>query len=328
MAGFWRGMLHPELYHGVNKRAPYFEGWYFKLVDAAQTRRYALIPGVFMERDPAQSHSFVQVLDGNSGNTTYHRYPLEAFHAAPDRFDVLVGPNRFSLDRVELALDDGAQRIQGQLQLGQPTPWPHTIISPGAMGPFSWIPFMECYHGVLSMDHGLAGQLSVDGDPISFDGGRGYVEKDWGKSFPAGWIWLQSNHFDQPGISLMASVAVVPWLGMAFNGFIIGLLFQGEVIRFATYTGAKIEGLRIAEKSAAWTVRTRRYQLDIQAEQGISGVLHGPSKVDMAPRVAESLTGTIHIRFWDLAASPRELLYEGTGTSAGVEISGETDHLR
>ena len=35
---------------------------------------------------------------------------------------------------------------------------------------------------------------------------RGYIEKDWGKAFPHSWLWLQTNHFTQPGTSLSASV--------------------------------------------------------------------------------------------------------------------------
>ena len=81
MMDMLRGSLHPELYHGVNKRPPYFEGWYFKLVDADQSRRYAFIPGVFLHQDASLSHSFVQVLDGNTGEATYHPYPLEALQA-------------------------------------------------------------------------------------------------------------------------------------------------------------------------------------------------------------------------------------------------------
>ena len=31
--------------------------------------------------------------------------------------------------------------------------WPVKVTSPGAMGPYAFVPFMECYHGVVSMDH-------------------------------------------------------------------------------------------------------------------------------------------------------------------------------
>jgi hypothetical protein len=82
---------------------------------------------------------------------------------------------------------------------------------------------MECYHGVLSFDHGITGQLTVNGEIFDFNGGRGYIEKDWGQAFPKAWIWMQSNHFEQPGTCLTASVAIIPWLRSAFSGFVVGL---------------------------------------------------------------------------------------------------------
>jgi hypothetical protein len=46
-----RSIWRPALYHGHGKRAPFFEGWYFKLVDAGDQHRYAVIPGVFIGRE-------------------------------------------------------------------------------------------------------------------------------------------------------------------------------------------------------------------------------------------------------------------------------------
>ena len=86
MSNTWR----PAAYHGHGKTQDFFEGWYFKLVDATGRQRLAIIPGVFLGKQGRDSHAFVQTLDGATGRTTYHRYPLAAFWAAPDRFDIRV----------------------------------------------------------------------------------------------------------------------------------------------------------------------------------------------------------------------------------------------
>jgi len=49
--------LHPASYHGHGKRPPFFEGWYYKLVDASEQARYAVIPGIFLSKDPAEYKS-------------------------------------------------------------------------------------------------------------------------------------------------------------------------------------------------------------------------------------------------------------------------------
>ncbi|NLG29431.1 MAG: hypothetical protein GX557_16095, partial [Chloroflexi bacterium] len=198
--------LHPAWFQGRTQRPPYFEGWYYKLVDATEQHRLAVIPGLI--RNPAggePSHAFVQVLEGASGHASYHEYPLEAFEAAPDAFDVRIGPNRFRLDRLDLDIDDARGRLRGSVRMAGGVPWPVSIASPGAMGWFAWAPAMQCYHGVLSLDHALEGSLAVGEDAIDWQGGRGYIEKDWGRAFPSAWVWLQSNHFATRGTSLMVS---------------------------------------------------------------------------------------------------------------------------
>jgi hypothetical protein len=52
------------------------------------------------------------------------------------------------------------------------------------MGWYSFIPFMECKHGIVSANHKIKGKITVNNQIIDFDEGQGYIEKDWGTSFP------------------------------------------------------------------------------------------------------------------------------------------------
>ena len=70
-------------------------------------------------------------------------------------------------------------------------------------------------HGVLGFDHAIQGVLAIDDQAVDFSGGRGYIEKDWGQSFPEAWVWFQTNHFERAGVYLTASVANIPWMGNA-----------------------------------------------------------------------------------------------------------------
>jgi len=81
-------------------------------------------------------------------------------------------------------IDSRHQRnVRGSLCFSCINPWPVTLLSPGVMGWYAWVPFMECYHGVVSLDHTIEGILhvDVDGTAVDFGGGRGYTEKDWGR---------------------------------------------------------------------------------------------------------------------------------------------------
>lgn len=311
--------LHPEIYHGYNHTHPFFEGWYYRLINASEDKRHAIIPGIFLGSNP---HAFIQVLEGHTRRTAYHVFPLEQFQADREHFEVHIGSSTFKLDSLDLALDrsEPLGNLHGKLSFQQVKPWPVKWMSPGIMGWYAWIPFMECYHGVLSFDHSLLGELIIEGSNISFDGGRGYIEKDWGRSFPSGYIWFQSNHFDIADISLTASIAMIPWLGRAFRGFIIGLWLKGILYSFATYTGAHTERLSFSDGRVEWIVSDRRFRLELQVIQADSGQIYGPTRQDMGRRVDETLDAAIHVRMSELNG---KVLYEGNGRHAGLEINGD-----
>jgi hypothetical protein len=319
--------LHPAWYQGRGKDGPHFEGWYYKLIDSSECHRLAVIPGIFKSTDPDESHAFVQILDGTSGNATYHEYPVEAFRAAERTLDIEVGPNRFALDQISLHIDTPDHSVIGDLSFAALTPWRVTLISPGVMGWFAWVPLMQTYHGVLSLDHSIQGTLTVNGNSMSFSDGRGYIEKDWGRSFPDAWIWTQTNHFDQPGTSLTASVATIPWLGVSFRGFIIGLWHEGTLYRFATYTGAQIERLTVEEDEVQAVIVDRRHKMEITARGAAGGVLRGPTGADMAGRVPESLRATVMVRLSALGRDSSHLIFAGSGRNAGLEVVGQPSRL-
>jgi hypothetical protein len=324
MRQFWQRMMHPEWYHGRQWRPPFFEGWYYKMVDAAREHPLAVIPGVFLSADP---HAFVQVLDGRDASATYHRYPLDQFTAAADALDVRIGPNHFTPNGLKLDLVNEGRPLRGQLSFQGLTPWPITPLAPGIMGWYAWVPFMECYHGVISLDHQVQGELNLNGEPLTFADGRGYIEKDWGSAFPDGYVWLQTNHFSQPGTSLTGSIAIIPWLRQAFRGFIIGFWHEGRLYRLATYTGAKVESLAISDDHVDWVVSDRRWRLVMRATRTAGGLLKGPTTQDMGQRVAESLTATVAVQFWRRERPRDQLLFEDTGHNAGLEVHGNLNRL-
>jgi hypothetical protein len=320
-----RAVWQPAMYHGHGRRRNFFEGWYFKFVDAAEQHVHAVIPGVFLGKDRSTSHAFVQVLDGLSGFSTFHRYPLDQFAASDRGFDLRVGLNHFRADGITLDIAEPDRTLRGKLEFDGLIPWPVTLTSPGIMGPYAFAPFMECYHGVLGFDHAVRGSLSMNGETVTFDGGRGYIEKDWGQAFPQAWIWGQSNHFEQPATSITISVATIPWLGNSFRGFIIGLWHHRQLYRFAKYNGSKIISLRLTDTHVVLRVANKTHRLEVDAARSDGGLLHAPYRTDMLQRVTESLTATIAVKLIELKSE--RVVLDGTGRHAGLEINGEIQQI-
>jgi len=333
-------LMHPERYHGL-PRPHGFEGWYYKLVDPDHSRPLAIIPGVFAKADGSRSANrcFVQVLDGRDGSYAYVPFAMDAWEASTSAMRVRVGESTFDLDGIHLDVDTPLGHIAGDLTFGELSPWPVTLLSPGAMGPFAYLPGMECRHGILSFDHEIRGTLSLGDATIDYTGGRGYIEKDWGRGFPRAWIWMQTNHMSAQGSSLSASVALVPYLGVAFSGYLVALWHGGRLHRFTTYSGARVTALKAAERKARLTlerhVRRERctYRLEIEAHGAPTGtghdvpLLYGPMEGDMLPRVPETLTGRIQVRLSRRQGTREQVILDDEGRCAGIEVVGDMGEL-
>lgn len=334
-----RKLYNPTIFQGDLSREGYFEGWYFKLVDGDERRRLAIIAGISLTGEREASHAFIQSIDGNTAETRYHRFPIEQFHASKNALRIDIGPSRFTADSIELNVDDEHGKLLGTLSMQDLNPWPRRLLAPGIMGWYSFVPFMECYHGVVSLDHELQGSLEVDADHVDFTGGRGYTEKDWGTSFPSAYLWMQSNHFDSAGTSLMASVARIPWVRHEFTGFLATLLHEGEIHLFATYSGATLEDLTIDDRRVRFAIRDRRYRLEIEANRAVDessaeaaqgfGLLRSPRQGEMQGRIGETLTASIGARLYRRRRFGGDLLvFHGEGSNAGLEVEASEDQLR
>lgn len=312
--------FRPAAFHGAHRKRPFFEGWYVKMVTADRRTRLAVIPGLM--RGQHADESFVQVLDGARHRCAFHGFPITRFTASNRRFDVTVGGNHFDARGLQVNLPG----LVGAITYATPIdPWPVRPWSPGAMGWYGLMPFMQCYHAVVSFGHALRGELVVDGVRVNFDGGRGYIEKDWGSGFPAGYVWIHSNHVhDVPDGSLMASVAIVPWLRNDFRGFVIGLRHHGRLYRWATYLGSTEESLQIGANQIQWQVRGGDGTLSIVARAGSSSLLRAPDRTAMHRRIEESLDAHVHLLHRDGSG---QTLLDADADAVGLEIVGETTRL-
>lgn len=318
---------NPSAYQGGRVRRRYFEGWYYKQTDASQSHSVALIPGISFSADGKSKHSFVQVVP-SWGDTHYFSLPADRFRSRSEPpFTVSVGSSTFDAQGVSLDLADDECVVSGRLSFGPWAQWPVSLLSPGAMGPFRFVPGMETYHGILSMDHSVTGWIELDGKRVDFDGGRGYAEKDWGRSFPSSWIWAQTNSFASTGSSLSVSVAKVPWMTGAFVGSIAGFLQDGELHRFATYTGARVRCIETTSSEASIVVADRREELEMHLHGSTALILKAPVLGAMEGHDAESLGGSIDVTLRSIRGGRSHVVFNGTGRQAGIEIMNDRDEL-
>ena len=323
MINWIKGIHHPEAYHGINFSPPFFEGWYHKIVTKSG-HPFAIIPGIYRSAKGKNNFPFVMIFDGQSGEVHFERFNINDFSAKTDRYSVAIGENKFFTKGLELKINSQNLSIEGSLSFSRNNPWPVTLKEPGCMGWYSYMPFMECYHGILSMYHDISGELSYNNKVIDFNKGIGYTEKDWGKNFPNSWIWVQANHFNKSKISISASMASIPFLGTQFAGFIIGLFVEDKLYRFTTYRSAKTVNLKHDGKAIEWIVKQKDLTLSIYIELGNkAGLLFAPDENDMIEKVPEYLDSKVSIKLED----SNKMIIEDESDLAASEVVGDIYNL-
>lgn len=184
---------------------------------------------------------------------------------------------------------------------------------------------MECYHGIVSMDHAIKGHLEVNGEYLSFENGRGYIEKDWGQSFPSAYVWLQSNHFSQPGISIKISVAKIPYMGYSFVGFITGLWLCDRLIQFTTYNQGKLRKSVIDTEKVELVLHNKNYMLEILVRREAATALASPILGLMDGRIEESMNARVDVNLTDRKTG--RSIFNDVGRNAGLEVAGKIEEI-
>jgi tocopherol cyclase len=308
-------IYRPEIFQGNLKKKNYFEGWYFKNVSKDLSNVYSFIPGISLSND--DPHSFIQVINGVTGKTHYLTYPLKEFNWKKDRLYLKIGKSVFSEDFIDLDIKNAEIKAKGRLEYKNNIKYPKSLLSPGIMGWYSFVPFMECKHGVVSVNHDITGTLLIDNEQVDLNGGKGYIEKDWGISFPEAWIWIQSNNFNRAETSFTFSVAKIPWLGKYFTGFISFLYFEKKFYLYSTYSKSTLSGITYDGKTISFSLKNKNSTLKVTAIKNKAGILMAPEAGKMSRKIKESIDSVVMLSLFD---SNNNLIYNDSGQRAGVEI--------
>lgn len=312
----------PLLFQGNSKSKEYFEGWYYKQVSKDEKRVVCFIPGISLFSDDV--HSFIQYIfvsfDENnkkSVKTGYIRYAAEDFKFNNNPFIVRVGNNIFTESKASIKIQDDKISIEGILKLGAFTSINKSILTPNIMGCFAYIPKMECYHGIISMNHEVNGTVTINDEKIDFNGGKGYIEKDWGISFPKKYIWIQSNNFKNKNTSIFCSIADIPFMKKSFLGYICNLVVDEKEYRFATYNNSKLEVESVTSEKVTILLENSKARLKIEGNLKETGELIAPKLGKMQQVIKEESSGKVKIHLYD---KKNGNVYEDIGCMAGIEI--------
>ena len=274
----------------------YFKGWYFKC--STEDRTIAFIPA-YHYSDGKKSASLQIITDDKVFNI-----PFEKLEYSEKPLYVKIGDCIFSDKGITLEFQGDDLSLKGTLNFKDLTPIRYDI-----MGPFKFVPFMQCRHRVYSMSHTINGEIKVNNHFFKFEKGLGYIEGDCGRSFPKKYIWTQCC-FEKN--SLMLSVADIPFLGFHFTGVIGIVLLGGKEYRIATYLGAKIK--QIGKNSV--TVKQGGFEFTAKLLKRKSQPLAAPTNGNMCRTIHESASCKAYYSF----SNKDRILCEFTTDKASFEF--------
>lgn len=245
-----------------------FEGWYYKHQNKDSV--LALIPGASIDKNGTR-HPFLQII---WNETSYSLdFPEEDYLVDRRQQRIMLGRNVFSIHGIKLNIQTEELSIQGVIRYGALSPIKYSI-----MGPLELVPFMECRHEVISMAHPLSGSLKVNGRVLDFNGEKGYIEGDRGRSFPKDYLWIECNRFQEEA-SVMIAIAHIPFIGHSFQGCICVVLYKGREYRFATYLGVQV----VCKRRTSVVLKQGIYSLKVYLTNQNAGSMPGFSHKLLAP---------------------------------------------
>lgn len=308
-------MQNPELFQGsqyLNKNKDYFEGWYFKNSNGKDT--ISFIPGINISNKDKQA--FIQVITNNS--SYFIPYNINEFESNISPFYIKIGNNFFSKEKMHIDIKDDKKNISiyGNINYSNSRNINTNILNPNIMGPFSYVPFMECNHAILSMKNNVYGSISINNTKLNFNQGLGYIEKDWGCSFPKSYIWCQGNNFQKSNASFMISIADIPFKLFNFRGIICVLIIDNKEFKFTTYNNSKIIKYDINNNLINITLKQNNYSLILETEYNIGHKLSAPVRGKMEKDIFESISSSITITL----KKGNKTVFSDTSTNCGLEI--------
>lgn len=255
----------------------YFKGWYFKC--STKDKTIAFIPAYHYSNN--NKSSSLQII---TDDRTFD-IPFETLKYCEKPLCVKIGNCIFSHEGIILDFKSNSLKLEGKLSFDSCSPIRYDI-----MGPFKFVPFMQCRHSVYSMSHKINGEITVNEQPYKFENDMGYIEGDCGRSFPKKYIWTQCCFENN---SLMLSVADIPFLGIHFTGIISIVCLDGKEYRLATYLGAKIN--KITQNAVI--LRQGNFELTAKLLKNNGQPLSAPINGNMSRTIHESASCEAYYRF-------------------------------
>jgi tocopherol cyclase len=340
------GMMLPNLplphggYHWDGITPHFFEGWYFRV-----GRDFAFMYSV---QDPLgnQPHSggAVQILGVGDkyilrtfphlGQFWANRADLSLLHwgrKSANLYPQILSPESFSqyiqegyqitptLHQGRVKDPRNGEVCQWYYQIQPLYSWGNPQKLAKATGDWlSYLPIFDPGWQVLIANGVASGQITWQGETYSLTNVPIYGEKNWGKSFPKKWFWINCNHF-YDDLTVTAVGALRETLGVTESVGLIGIHYQNQFLQFTVFNASLSWQVmpwgkwEILAKNAKFRVKITGKTDRIATEVLV------PTSRGLQFSCLDTTRGYVQLQLWDARG---RLILNQESDWAGLEIGG------
>ncbi|MEC4892914.1 MAG: tocopherol cyclase family protein [Oscillatoria sp. PMC 1051.18] len=187
-------------------------------------------------------------------------------------------------------------------------------------GWLSFLPIFEPGWQIL-LAHGLAtGWIDWNGQRYEFTKAPAYSEKNWGRSFPQKWFWVNCNSFDnEPDLALTAGGGKRGLLWWMEEVALICFHHQGKFYEFVPWNSQVSWQI---QPWGRWSMQARNlwYEVELTATTDLPGTpLRAPTEKGLIFCCQDTMKGKLKLELRDRQG---KILLNATSSLSGLEVGG------
>ncbi|MGB5975513.1 MAG: tocopherol cyclase family protein, partial [Nodosilinea sp.] len=150
-----------------------------------------------------------------------------------------------------------------------------------------------------------------------------YSEKNWGRSFPQKWFWINCSVFDDAtDLALTAGGGRRQVLSWMESVAMVGIHYQGHFYEFVPWN-ARVSWH--VEPWGYWQMRCEKpgYTVEVTGTTHHPGTpLRAPTQNGMVFCCRDTMHGHLTLKLWQHRAGRSDLVLAATSSQAGLETGG------
>lgn len=282
------GINKPTTLRGNFERNKYFEGWFQKIYSKKYNASFVIIYG-YATRNTEDTLGFIQILIPNKAPQIIY-FNKNEISCDSEQHIVRMGENLLTTETIQINANDINIRLKLMNNQVKQT-------FKNSMGYSYFLPNLPCYHSVLNTGHQVTGEIQQKEAGYVLNNDMGYLEKNWGTSFPESYIWLHAVDPHDSKVSMLFSLAEIKWIGKKFIKHVGHFHYDNKQIDLRSLMSFATSNPSSSKDKYQIRMISKTIQLDILIVFGNKVLLKGPQEGVLSSDIIHYIDADIQIQF-------------------------------